>query len=279
MSKYTKYYNSQALISPEEAYQLMYLDSADYQIIDTRTSEEFSQEHAPGSISLPSNLIEQKKGNIRGDKLNPLDFQQLLSKIGVKNNTHILIMDQGNMVYAARLWWTLLIYGHQHISIIDGGWMNWKQHQLPIESGEYIAIPSNYQVNNKEQDKYLAYLFEVLSIEDNTLLLDVRNEEEFSGEACYEGAAYGGSIPNAVFLPFKEFIDTETMTIHPLEKLQEIIKKYNLQSTMPIIVYCHAGTRAALVLFILQELLGFTQIKNYNGSWIEYSHATKNTIR
>lgn len=277
MDTYSNYATT-SLISPQQAHTWAHT-TKDHCIIDMRDPQLYKISHAPHALSLPANEIETTKGSIHGKQIDRLALQRKLSLLGITPTTHIMIMDNMGSMFSCRLWWNLSLYGHKKISIIDGGWDYWQYLNLPTVSKTLFITPTQYEFLETIDDSRLAYLFDILSLDNNTILLDTRSQQEHVGEICYNGAAYAGSIPGSTFLPHSLFLNPSNQGFTFLEYnlLKDIVTQYNLFPNSPIITYCHSGTRASLVLFVLQELLGFTHVKDYLGSWIEYSTATKNT--
>lgn len=242
--------------------------------IDLRKPEEFQKGHIPHALNVWRPAITDTTYPYGGMMPTQPHLEQLLSKLGISPTDTILIYDDKAACDAARLWWILKYYGHQNIKLLNGGLTAWKEAGNETLTDHMAVESSDYEFHTRPDSSLLAIISSVRSIDTSALvLLDTRGETEYLGEFHKKGAAYPGHISGALNLDWgmavdyggtKKFLSTET--------LKTRFDGVGIDGTKPVITYCHSGVRSAHTLFVLTELLGFRNIKNYDGSWIEWSH-------
>ena len=267
-----RFHNSHLLIKPTDALKL--IGKSDYKVIDIRPYDEFISEHIEGALHVTRDDIESEDFPYVGMKADKTKIENLFSKLGINNTDNILLIDGQAGYDAARLWWLLKIYGHKKMQVIDGGMDGWKYYELPVTSGE-LSFPhnqTNYSFSEAPDYSLLAEKDDVISAlkENNTIILDTREEDEFIGIEIKEGAFKGGRIPQSVHINYVEAVNVNGD--YGIKNKTDLEKVYGEFKETPVIAYCHTGVRSAFTTMILTELLGYKNIKNYDGSWVEWSH-------
>jgi thiosulfate/3-mercaptopyruvate sulfurtransferase len=245
-----------------------------WKLIDLRTPEAFKQGHIPKAQNVWRTDITDTTYPYGGMMPTQLHTELLLSKLGIEPSDTILIYDEKAECDAARLWWVLKFYGHPHIKLLNGGLKAWVAVNGELSNSEAKPEPSNYQFLSQPDSTIHASADLVLSIlsNDQVILLDTRGDEEFNGK-LKDGAAKGGHIENAMNLDWAIAVDFKgTQKFLDADQLKANFQAVGIDGDKPIITYCHSGVRSAHTLFVLTELLGYSNIKNYDGSWIEWSH-------
>jgi thiosulfate/3-mercaptopyruvate sulfurtransferase len=235
----------------------------------------YAEAHIPGAIGF--DWREDLQDPVRRDFLGPQAFGELFGSHGVSNEHTIVLYGDRNNWFAAYTYWYLKYYGHDKVLLLNGPREKWISDGRPTT----VEVPSHAPVGFTAQpgDQAIrAYREEVLaSIDAPTKLVDVRSPAEFAGEiispAGYEqeGAQRGGHIPGASSIPWVQAV-REDGTFKSAEELRELYGGKGVLNGDDIIAYCRIGERSAHTWFVLHELLGQGQVKNYDGSWTEWGN-------
>ncbi len=195
-------------------------------------------------------------------------FQDLLSSLGIGRDTHVIAYDAGAALPATRLWWLLKYYGHDLVSVLDGGWQAWTQENRPISQ----EVPTFYEekFEGRPRKKMAVDKVQVDSIRDEaeTLLIDARSPERYRGET-EPFDARPGHIPGAENFPCAQTIDPDTGKFLPPETLKALFQKIGVSKTKNIICYCGSGITACTNIFALK--LAGHEAQLYEGSWSDWS--------
>ena len=261
---------------------------------DVLVSADWAQEHlgAPGIVfvEVDEDTSAYDKGHIEGavkldwktDLQDPLrrdfvdreQFQELLSAKGISNDDTVVLYGGNNNWFAAYAYWYFKLYGHSDVKLIDGGRKKWELDSRPLSSEPVSRPATQYQA--KDQDKDIrAFRDEVVDAIGQKNLVDVRSPDEFSGKLVapahlpQEGAQRPGHIPTAVNVPWSKAAN-EDGTFKSDEELAKLYAEAGLDTSKDTIAYCRIGERSSHTWFVLRELLGHQNVKNYDGSWTEY---------
>jgi thiosulfate/3-mercaptopyruvate sulfurtransferase len=243
-----------------------HLDDPAIRTVDTRKGDAYNLSHIVGSVGYQGGPFLREEGAIIG----PDKFADLMSRLGVGDDMTVIAYDDGNNLFAARLWWVLNYYGHRRVKVLNGGWDLWIAEGRPVETA--IATPSAAPFNSHRNDQWIADAQYVKASIGNPerLILDVRGESEWTG-ANPMGTKRGGHIPSAVHLEWTKTIDPDTKRFRPAPVLREMFEKLGATSEREMITYCQGGIRAAHTVLALR-LAGFDKVRNYDGSWAEWGN-------
>lgn len=276
-SKGTEYASVESLAEVDE-----FVNSGEgWKLIDLRKPEEFKEGHILGAVNVWRTDITDTSYAYGGMMPTQGHMEQLLSRLGITAKDTIVIYDQKAECDAARLWWILKFYGHQNTKLLNGGLASWKRlgKELAIDNHPFRSTIYRFE---SEPDSSMLMMFQsVRSSNYSTLLLiDTRGKEEYSGEFHKSGAAYPGHIKGAINLDWAVAVDYDgTQKFLSAQELKARYAAIGIDGTKPVVTYCHSGVRSAHTLFVLTELLGYRNIKNYDGSWIEWSHLNGQNLR
>ncbi len=268
------YANPLALVEVGELVQMA--GKQHIKIIDFRQRGDFDRGHIPGSIPLWRTDIEDREAPVRGLIASREAMETLLSGLGISSGDTLVIYDDQGCVNAARLWWVLQVYGFDRTRLLNGGLQQWERQKAPM-SLEYAALPAGdfkFPATGNpglriEKEAVLAHLHD-----PDWTLLDVRTDEEYSGKRQKAGAKAGGRIPGSIHIDWAEAVrHGGDMTFRPVSELEKRYARLPQDREHPIITYCHSGVRSAHTSFVLLQLLGYRQVHNYDGSWLEWSAA------
>lgn len=231
--------------------------------------------HIPGAVNIwrPAFQAEVNDYPYSGMRASKQKMSELLSRLGATADTEIILYDDQQGMDAARLWWLLKLYGHDQVSILDGGLSAWEKHKKKLNFKSPLTPErSNYQFTGKPHPQWLAEIEKVKSVQakkENAILVDVRSLDEFTGKTIKSGAYRHGRIPGSIWFEYKQTVNKNGFL--DKERLKHLFQSAGITPDKEIIVYCQSGVRSAHTLFVLSEILGYNRIKNYDGSWIEWS--------
>jgi thiosulfate/3-mercaptopyruvate sulfurtransferase len=235
----------------------------------------YAEAHIPGAIGF--DWKKDLQDQVKRDFLGPQEFGELFGSRGVSNDHTIVLYGDRNNWFAAYTYWYLKYYGHDNVKLMNGPREKWISEGRPTSSDQPSFSAGTF--NAQEGDPAIrAKRDEVLdSLGQNVALVDVRSPQEFSGEliamAGYEqeGAQRAGHIPGAASVPWAQAVQ-EDGTFKSAGELRELYEGKGVVNGNPIIAYCRIGERSAHTWFVLHELLGVDDVKNYDGSWTEWGN-------
>jgi thiosulfate/3-mercaptopyruvate sulfurtransferase len=201
-------------------------------------------------------------------------FEALLSKSGISNDTTVILYGGNNNWFATYALWYFKVYGHQDVRLLDGGRKRWELDGRPFVTEVPVPKISKY-VAMERDNSIRAYRDEVIAAIGKENIVDVRSPAEFSGELAapahlpQEGGQVKGHIPTAKNIPWSKAAN-EDGTFKSEAELKEIYVGAGVDLSKDTIAYCRIGERSAFSWFVLHELLGIKNVKNYDGSWTEY---------
>jgi thiosulfate/3-mercaptopyruvate sulfurtransferase len=234
--------------------------------------------HIPGAVGFDWKADFQDP--IRRDFLDADGFAQLLDSRGISNDDHVVLYGGNNNWFAAYAYWYFKVYGHDKVSLMDGGRKLWELQGRELTSDEtkvatstgYSASPANADIRAK-RDQILA---EFVNPGGNKATVDVRSPAEYNGELIApphlpnEGSQVPGHIPGAANIPWATAVNPDTGQFLPAEELRKLYGDKGITEDKEIAAYCRIGERSAHTWFVLHEVLGFPNVRNYDGSWTEY---------
>jgi len=222
---------------------------------------------------------------ISRDIVNKTQFEELMSRNGITSDSEVILYGDFNNWFAAFVFWIFKYYGHEKVKIMNGGRKKWEIEKKPYTKDEtqtqrtkYVAQPPNEGLR--------AYLFDVKRAVDrkDTVLVDVRSPKEFSGEITappeypMEHAQRGGHIPGANNIPWASAVNDTDGTFKAVDELKKIYESKGVTSDKDVVCYCRIGERSSHTWFVLKYLLGYPQVRNYDGSWTEWGNMIGNPI-
>ena len=284
----TKYVHPEVLVDTQWVEE--HLDDKHVRIVevDYDPKSNYNLGHIPTSI-----LIDWRKDvndPITRDILNINDFQTLLQINGINNNTTVILYGDFNNWFAAFAFWVFKYYRYNDVRLLDGGRKKWLEEDRPINKKVVNYPKGNYQLDEKIEpnDEIRAFLGQVknalVSRRNFQLsLVDVRSEAEYRGEITTppeyptEGAQRGGHIPGAKNVPWAQVIKDDG-TFKTVEEIRKLYEEQGITKDKDIITYCRIGERSSHTWFVLKYLLGYPNVKNYDGSWTEWGNLIGNQI-
>jgi thiosulfate/3-mercaptopyruvate sulfurtransferase len=235
----------------------------------------YAEAHIPGAIGF--DWKKDLQDQVKRDFLGPAEFGELFGSRGISNDHTIVLYGDRNNWFAAYTYWYLKYYGHDNVKLMNGPREKWISEGRPTSRD----VPSydSQQFNAQEGDPAIRAMRDEVraALDSDTRLVDVRSPQEYSGEliamAGYEqeGAQRAGHIPGAASVPWAQAVQ-EDGTFKSADELTELYGNKGVTDGNPIIAYCRIGERSAHTWFVLHELLGHDDVKNYDGSWTEWGN-------
>ena len=240
--------------------------------------------HIPGAVKI--DWVADLNDPLIRDYVDRSRFEQLLRAKGIDQDTTIVFYGDKNNWWATYAFWVFTLFGVDNLKVMDGGRLRWAEEGRPLETTAVRSTPGNITVRERDDSRIRAFSDRVQThVDRHKPLVDVRSPEEYRGERLHmpeypnEGALRGGHIPGAKSIPWGRAITQETHTFRPADELRTIYMQENgLEPDDEVIVYCRIGERSSHTWFALTYLLGFANVRNYDGSWTEWGNLVKASI-
>ena len=238
--------------------------------------------HVPGAV-----LFDWKQDindPISRNILNKQACEDLLQRFGISNDTVLILYGDFNNWFAAFAFWVLKYYGYKDVRLMNGGRKKWLEEDRPISKEFPDYLKGHFRASEPDDSirVFMNYVKDTLYKKDKGLV-DVRSPKEFTGEILAppeyptEHAQRGGHIPGAANIPWSQAVNDDGT----FKSVDELKKLYDLKGIIPekeIITYCRIGERSSHTWFVLKYLLGYPNVKNYDGSWTEWGNMIANKI-
>jgi thiosulfate/3-mercaptopyruvate sulfurtransferase len=228
--------------------------------------------HIAGAVRLDWKT--ELQDQVKRDFVDAQQFSKLLSDKGISNDDTVILYGGNNNWFAAYAYWYFKLYGHQDVKLLDGGRKKWELDGRPLVSDVPTRPSTSYTAQAPDND-IRAFRDEVIAAIGDKNLVDVRSPDEFSGKILapahlpQEQSQRAGHIPSAINVPWSKAAN-EDGTFKSDDDLAKLYAEAGLDGSKETIAYCRIGERSSHTWFVLRELLGHTNVKNYDGSWTEY---------
>ena len=239
--------------------------------VDTKS---YDQGHIPGAVGL--NWQKELQDQVVRAPLSKEQLEALFSRTGVDKDTTVVVYGDNNNWFAAWALWIFKYYGHQDVRLLDGGRVKWlaDKREITTDVPSYPATSYKAETPNENIRIFRDQVAGMLG-KNETALVDVRSPQEFSGELLapanipQEGAQRAGHIPGAANIPWASAVQSDG-TFKPAEELRGIYEGKGVDADKNVITYCRIGERSSHTWFVLNYLLGYPNVRNYDGSWTEW---------
>ena len=250
-------------------------------IVDVRDPADYDQDHIAGAVNIPKMFYHLSTTTDKEIQESSKLFEGLFRNAGITSDTFVILYEDGmasRFGGSFRGWWWLNFFGHSNAAVIDGGYKAWKEAELPVDQIHVTPDPSNFSV--QLNPSILARQADVLAAieSEDVVLLDNRDAVEWFCEASSPYDEPGkdfsprrGRIPGAVWVEWTRLMDeSDSPTFKSPEEIREIMAKSDVYPDDDVIIYCFKGSRASNT-FAALHYAGFTKLRNYLGSWYEWS--------
>ncbi len=240
------------------------VEAADY----LGARDEYLEGHIPGAVYIDwTQDITDPDDPVPAQIAPPQRFAAAMVARGIGDSTHVVAYDHTGGQFATRLWWALTYYGHDAVSILDGGWKRWVQEGHPVEIGE-PASPPLVSFKPKIRPEWRQSAENVLQLigSSDVWIVDARDSAQYNGTR--RRGPRGGHIPGAVHLP-RELFFAEGGGFRPLEEIRKLVEQAGVSPDRRVVAYCNGGVAATVPLFHLHRL-NFKRLANFDGSWNEW---------
>lgn len=233
--------------------------------------------HIPGAVQI--DWMKDLNDQVRRDYLTRERFEALMSANGIANDTTVVFYGDKNNWWACYAFWVFQLFGHTNAKVMDGGRAKWEAERRPLTKVVPSYPSTQYKAQARADYKIRAFRDQVLAhVNANQPLVDVRSPAEYSGELLHmpnypqEGALRGGHIPGAKNIPWALAVNPDG-TFKSADELRALYEQANgLRPEDNIVAYCRIGERSSHTWFVLTYLLGYPNVRNYDGSWTEWGN-------
>lgn len=276
-AKFHEYSNPDILVTTD--WVLENVKSGSFRLVESNEDPLlYRSGHIEGAVEI--DWVKDLNDPIRRDYLDKKEFEELLSHHGITNDTEIIFYGDKNNWWACYAFWVFSLFGHKKMKIMDGGRNKWFKEQKPWVKDVPSFSKSTYKANERDDKTNRAFRDQAVAHSNSKLpMIDVRSPEEYRGERLHmpdypnEGALRGGHIPGAANIPWARSVDPNTSAFKSFDELNELyVKGLNLKKDDNVITYCRIGERSSHTWFVLKYLMGFQNVRNYDGSWTEYGN-------
>lgn len=240
----------------------------------------YAMGHIPGAVNI--DWQNDLNDPLVRDYLSPEQFAALLSRNGIGPDTTVIFYGDKSNWWATYSFWVFQLYGHSNARVLNGGRQKWADESRALTTKVPAYAPAEYPVPTRDDSRVRAFREEVLShVQAGNNLVDVRSPGEFSGQLLHmpnypqEGALRGGHIPGAKNVPWATAANPDG-TFKRADELRAIYEQgQGLNPQSEVITYCRIGERSSHTWFVLTYLLGYTHVRNYDGSWTEWGNSVR----
>lgn len=247
------------LVTPD--WLAAYLNAVDLRLVDVRSAEEYAEGHLPGAVQLSLEALTREEAGVPGMLIAPDAFAAIMGRLGIDTDTSVVLYDSNWGMPAARVLWALRRYGHDQAALLDGGWDRWQEEGRPVTTTPHIPHAAHFEP--RPSDDHLATLDWVQAHLDHpeTLIIDTRTPNEYAQ----------GHLPGAINWDWMNGVPVGSWdTLRPTSELYAELTALGITPDKEIVTYCRSGARAAHTYLLLRHL-GYPRVRNYDGSWLEWS--------
>ena len=273
------YAHPEALVSTE--WVAAHLDDPKIRLVESNEDVLlYDVGHIPGAVKIDWHT--DLNDPVVRDYINKEQFEALMSRLGIGNDTTVIFYGDKNNWWATYAFWVFQLFGHTNARVMDGGRVKWLAEGRTMTRDLPTYSPTSYVAQARSDSKIRAFRDDVLAhLEINGPLVDVRSPAEYKGELLHmadypqEGALRGGHIPGAKSVPWARAANPDG-SFKSAEELRSIYEtEQGLRPDDNIIAYCRIGERSSHSWFVLTYLLGYQNVRNYDGSWTEWGNAVR----
>ena len=236
--------------------------------------DDYLEGHISGAVFWDIDAVADPSSDLPHMIPDEAEFERHMRKLGIGSQHHVVVYDAVNMMTAPRVWWTLRTFGHDRVSILDGGLKKWMAEDRTLSSAEAEIQDVTFKAHFDPAMTRSLQAVRNISDTNSALLLDARSPGRFSGiEPEPRPNCRPGHIPGSINLPFTNLIDPKTGTVKPVAEIKTLVDEFGVDPDKPVVTTCGSGITAC-VLALGLHLTGFTDVAVYDGSWTEWGSRT-----
>ena len=261
----------------DTAWLAQHLTDANIRIVDLRPRG-YGEGHIPEAVWLDNNWIRNPKAP-PAFLPTPQEFEALMSRLGISNNTRVIAYDERGGIYATRLWWILNHYGHANVAVLDGGWTKWAAEQRATTGTTPTPSAASFKVKPGTVKVATADQVKAAINQPGVKLIDARTQGEIDGKDL-RNIKRGGYIESSVPVYWEDTLDPVSKTFKPAAEIAKLYRDKGITAKDDVTVYCQVGMRAAHDIFTL-ALIGhdLSKLSNYYGAWEEWGNREDTPIK
>ena len=269
------YHNTSRLVTTEWIEDN--LDNDSVLLIDLRGADDYAAGHIAGAVQIPRTAFQVEIDGVPGLIPPAADVAGEFGAIGATPDTTIVFYDSRGSIWGSRGLWVLAVYGHEDVRLLDGDFPLWESEGREISTDTPTVSAADYSFDSAPNESLIAGWDEIIaSIDDPSVLVcDARSPEEYSGRDVR--AERGGHIPESVNVEWSRALD-ENGRFLPADQLRELYEGEGVEAGGTVYTLCQTAVRATHTWFVLSDLLGYEDVKVYDGSWIEYGNREDSPI-
>ena len=253
------------------------LDNDSVLLIDLRGADDYAAGHIPGAVQIPRSAFQVEIDGVPGLIPPAADVASELGKIGATPETTVVFYDARGSIWGSRGLWVLAVYGHADVRLLDGDFPLWESEGREVSTEVPSPSAAEYAFSTSPNNDIIVGWDDIIaSIEDPSVLVcDARSPEEYAGRDVR--ADRGGHIPESVNVEWSRALD-EDGRFKPADQLRELYQGEGVEADGTIYTLCQTAVRATHTWFVLSELLGYPDVRVYDGSWVEYGNREDSPI-
>jgi len=231
---------------------------------------EYLHQHLPGALFFDIDEVADLSSSMSHMLPNAEHFSDVVGKVGISNDTRVLIYDNNHFFAAARVWWMFRVFGHEQVQVIDGGLARWKQLKLPVCTEQTSPISKIYKA--QFQPELVFDLKQMLEVQKSKLrqIIDARSAGSFVGQGqVVDRVLKSGHIPGSINIPYANLTESSEQTLLENPTLQLLFEQANVNLSGSIVTTCGTGVSACVLALALYKI-GLKDIPVYDGSWAEW---------
>jgi len=254
-----------------DATDIVVLDATFFLPIQQRNAlEEYRQAHIPGARFFDIDEVADKTSPLPHMLPTPAQFAEAVGEMGIGNDSHVIAYDSNFFMASARLWWTFRVFGHDRVSVLDGGLARWKAEGRPVTEQLPVVAERRFTAGFRPELVCDLEQMKALLAERDVQILDARSPGRFAGtEPEPRAGLRSGHIPGSRNLLFKNLIDETTFCLKSPAELEKLYREAGVASAQPVTTSCGTGVTAAILALGLY-CIGNEQVAVYDGSWTEW---------
>lgn len=232
--------------------------------------KEYQQQHIPGAVFFDIDVVADLSSSLAHMLPSVEPFADMVGKMGIGNDTQVLIYDNNHFFAAARVWWMFRVFDHDNVAVIDGGMVRWKQLNFPIDSQQVNPISKVFQAKYHSELVYDLKQMKIAQVSKSRQIIDARSADSFLGERkLADTRLKAGHIPDSINIPYAGLTEGEQQTFLANQTLRLLFDDAQVDFSKSIVTTCGSGVSACVLVLALYQL-GLKEIPVYDGSWAEW---------